>query len=59
MKPNSPVRYLRDATLRLSELQAMWENRPLGMDVQAEMDLDTGLTVAEHRVRDARSALNS
>lgn len=59
MKPNSPVRYLLDCINRLSELHAMWENRPLGMDVQAEMDLDTGLTVAEHRVRDARSALNS
>lgn len=59
MKPNSPARYLRDATIRLSELRAMWDNRPLDMDSQAEMDLDTELAMAEHRVRDARSALNS
>ncbi len=59
MKPNSPARYLRDATIRLSELLAMWDNRPLDMDSQAEMDLDTELTMVEHQVRDARYALNS
>lgn len=59
MKPNSPARYLRDATLRLSELQAMWDSRPVDMDAMAEMDLDTELTMAQRCVRDARSALNS